>query len=86
MQSTPGRDQPQTEERAFSCRLESSKAVTQVLLRLCNHNARKDQECRIEVTKDSITFLVTGTYAHHISAGICSLPLSHAMLRKGQDH
>ena len=61
MEATPeDGHSPDSDERTFSCRTESSKTITQVLLRLCNHNARKDQECRIEVTSESIVFLVTG--------------------------
>ena len=50
----------QSDEQSFSCRTESSKTITQVLQRLCHHTARKDQECQVEVTKDNISFLVTG--------------------------
>lgn len=72
-------------ERTWSCRTESSKTLTQVLLRLCNHSARKDHECRVEVTKDSIVFLVTGdgmSTRRRLAATAHTIPIH---CRKGQD-
>ena len=47
-------------EKTFSCRTENAKNLTNVLLRLCNYNVKKDQICYVEVSLDAIVFQITG--------------------------
>ena len=45
----------------FTCRTANSKTLTNVLLRLGgSYSMRKDQRCSVEVTNESISFLVRG--------------------------
>ena len=46
------------EECMFSCRIENSKTISEILSCLCIN--RKDHTCHIEATPESLMFVVTG--------------------------
>jgi hypothetical protein len=51
-------DQHEEEESLFSCRIENSKTISDILSCLCMN--RKTHLCHIEATPDSLTFVLTG--------------------------
>jgi hypothetical protein len=51
-------DQQEEEESLFSCRIENSKTISDILSCLCMN--RKTHLCHIEATPDSLTFVLTG--------------------------
>ena len=44
----------------FSCRIENSKAISDVLTCLSNGGSKKDQPCHIEATPEALTFVMLG--------------------------
>ena len=46
------------EESMFSCRIENSKIISEILTCLCNN--RKDHTCHVEATPERLMFVVTG--------------------------
>lgn len=53
-------DSPEVEEEeaSFSCRIDNSKTISEILTCLCIN--RKDHICHIEASPESIMFVVTG--------------------------
>ena len=53
-------DSPENEEEeaTFSCRIDNSKTISEILTCLCIN--RKDHICHIEASPESIMFVVTG--------------------------
>lgn len=51
-------DQSDEEESLFSCRIENSKTISEILSCLCIN--RKNHLCHIEATTDSLMFVLTG--------------------------
>eukprot|EP00752_Nemacystus_decipiens_P011608 g10307.t1 len=54
-----GGEEDDDDEVIFSCRLDNAKSITTILSCL-SHGTRKDQQAQCEVTKDSMTLVVSG--------------------------